>query len=230
MSQNYITEANYHEVTSLQIEEVGRLRFRGRFKPGTDRDHLKFVSDNDSRETIESWEACFAEGVRQEHVEGEVPPSIQKLHDASLTQGRDVLAQASEKDKEKWLAKDGTDWSAAFGKDPAEMIGNGNGGNGDDDDEDDDDDESDSTESGDVDLGVNDASAESTNGASSFRSTNPSYAHTPRDSVDSNAPLSPQSTTSNGSAKSTKNPMKMYKNYKERSRDLHRQQRGLMQW
>lgn len=230
LSQNYITEANYREVPDLRIEEIGRLRFRGRFKPGTDRDHLKFVSDNDSRETIESWEACFAEGVRTEHVQGEVPPSIQKMHDASLTQGRDVLAQASEKDKEKWLAKDGTDWTGAFGKDPAEMVG----ANGDDEDaQDQDDDDDTSTESGDVDLGITDATTDPA--SSSSITSNSQLANAPRESVDTNSmqsrePLSPSSTKSAGSSKSSKNPIKQYKEYKERRRDLHRQERGLMQW
>lgn len=50
----------------------------------------------------------------------EMPPAVQELHDQSLTQGRDVLAQADENDKRKWLAKDGTDWSGAFGQDPAQ--------------------------------------------------------------------------------------------------------------
>lgn len=231
LSQNYITEANYREVPDLKIEEIGRLQFRGRFKPGTDRDHLKFVSDNASRETIESWEACYAEGVRKEYVEGEIPPSIQKLHDASLTQGRDVLAQADEKDKEKWLARDGTDWSGAFGKDPAEMRGANLYGEAEDQDEDgDDDDDDDSTSSG-VDLGLTDATTDPTT-ASSVTSNGRSV-DTPRESLDSGAPdspLSPQSTKSTGSNKSSKNPMKKYKEYKERSRDLHRQHRGLMQW
>lgn len=237
LSQNYITEANYREVPDLRIEEIGRLRFRGRFKPGTDRDHLKFVSDNDSRETIETWEACFAEGVRGEHVQAEVPPNIQKLHDASLTQGRDVLARASEEDKRRWLARDGTDWSGAFGQDPAQMIGE-NGQAGEDyddfhnqeDDDDDDDDDSTSGSSG-VDLGIADASTAGSavdDGSHSVRS--------PTGSMDSGighggSQLSPtQSTRSQGSTKSSKNPIKKYKEYKERSRDLHRQQRGLMQW
>jgi Ca2+-dependent lipid-binding protein len=66
LSQNYITEANFRTIPDIKIEEIGRLKFRGRFSSGTDRDHVRFVSDNDSRETIEAWEACFAEGVRGE--------------------------------------------------------------------------------------------------------------------------------------------------------------------
>lgn len=232
LSQNYITEDNYREVPDLQIEVIGRLRFRGRFKPGTDRDHLKFVSDNDSRETIETWEACYAEGVRKEHVAGEVPPTIQKLHDASLTQGRDVLAQASEQDKKKWLARDGTDWSGAFGQDPAEMLGaDGDSEEGayvDGVEEEDDDDES-SSASG-VDLGIADATT-----AGSATGDGRAIG-SPTGSMDSgvahgDSPMSPtMSTKSGSSSKSSKNPIKKYKAYKERSRDLHRQQRGLMQW
>ncbi len=80
LSQNFVTQANVAAVPDLDAHEVGRLRFRARFKPGTDRDHLRFVGDNDSRETIETWEACFAEGVRQEEVRVEVAPSVRRLH------------------------------------------------------------------------------------------------------------------------------------------------------
>ncbi|KAK1761112.1 putative meiotically up-regulated protein [Echria macrotheca] len=211
LSQNYITEENYRTVPDLHIEEVGRVRFRGRFKPGTDRDHLKFVSDNDSRETIESWEACFAEGVRNEHVVAEVPPIVQKLHEESLTHGRDVLAQAPEEDKAQWLARDGTDWTGAFGRDPKELLSEHRGEGGSEETDD-----SDTEDSSNVDLGVTDATTEgSPSDASVYQNGNA------RQSMDSQA-----STAS----KSSKNPIKQLKEYKSRSRDLHRQHRGLMQW
>jgi hypothetical protein len=120
LTQNYITEENFKDIPDIKIEEVGRLQFRGRFKAGRDEDHRNFVSDNDSRETQETWEACHSEGVRDRTVTKEMPPAVQKLHDDSLTQGRDVLSQADEKEKQKWLAKDGTDWSGVFGQDPAQ--------------------------------------------------------------------------------------------------------------
>ncbi|KAI1364973.1 hypothetical protein F5Y08DRAFT_305513 [Xylaria arbuscula] len=219
LSQNYITEKNFKNIPDIQIEEVGRLRFRGRFKAGTDLDHLRFVSDNNSRETIETWEACFAEGVRQEEVSKALPPTIQKLHDASLSQGRDVLAAAPAEDKEKWLARDGTDWSGAFGKDPAENMGGDRGT----DDSTDHYDESDSdSEHGGIshqesDLGIQDA-------------TTAGDAH--EDDLHR-----AKSTSTGGSdsgvsvdSKGSKNPIAQYKDYKSRSRDLHRQHRGLMQW
>ena len=100
------------------LTEVGRLTFRGQFKAGMDESHREFVVDNDSRETYESWEACIAEGVRERRVDVEVPASIQKLHEQSLTTGRDVLEEADPEEKRKWLAKNGEDWSGAFGHDP----------------------------------------------------------------------------------------------------------------
>ncbi|KAK1999992.1 C2 domain-containing protein [Colletotrichum falcatum] len=211
LSQNYIIEKNFKDVPDIHIEELGRLKFRGRFSPGTDRDHIKFVTDNDSRETIETWEACFAEGVRGEEVNTEIPPAVQKLHDESLTHGRDVLAQADPKEKEKWLSKDGTDWSTAFGQDPTQMI-NGeqedlNSEGRDDFDEDYDDDNS-----SDLDLGITDASTKTDSDGT-------------RPSVDSAASEAP----SNASKKSN-GPIQALKDYKGRSRDLHRQHRGLMQW
>jgi hypothetical protein len=60
--------------------------------------------------------------VRTRVVEKELPETIKALHEDSLTQGRDVLAQASEEEKQKWLSKEGTDWSGAFGVDPAAFV------------------------------------------------------------------------------------------------------------
>jgi Ca2+-dependent lipid-binding protein len=116
LTQNYITEENFRDIPDIKIDEVGRLQFRGRFKAGMDEDHSYFVMDNDSRETQETWEACHSEGVRATSVTKEMPPAVEELHDQSLTQGRDVLLQADEPEKKKWMAKDGTDWSGAFGQ------------------------------------------------------------------------------------------------------------------
>lgn len=230
LSQNYITEETVASVPDLDAVEVGRLRFRARFKPGTDRDHVKFVSDNDSRETIESWEACFAEGVREEGVSAEVPELVKRLHDESLTHGRDVLARAPREDRERWLARDGTDWSGAFGSHPEELLSvhrRESGGTEEDVDEEEEDESS-------VDLGVADATNtapleeggdQEGEGGSLYRpETEGSAAATAasRQSVDS--------ARTTGSSGGSKNPVKMYKDYRSRSRDLHRQHRGLMQW
>jgi hypothetical protein len=119
--QNYITERNVKakETPGLEdLEEVGRLQFRGRFKAGMDEAHREFVVDNDTRETFETWEACLAEGVRQRVVEAEVPENIQQMHDRSLTDGRDILKATKPQEQKKWLDKSGKDWSGAFGDDP----------------------------------------------------------------------------------------------------------------
>lgn len=289
LSQNYITEENYRSVPDIQIEELGRLRFRGQFKPGTDRDHLKFVSDNDSRETIETWEACFAEGVRAEHVESEVPPIVQRLHEESLTEGRDVLKTAREEDKRKWLAKDGTDWTGAFGQDPEELLAEQNGrrrvravsggshsseGKSTEYEESSDEESHDSQShaNGDAsiigngrsavdgddstpDLGIADgenarpmndnAGGEDANGGmnSGLNAGNGSAGEHPnanangsaasmvgRQSMDTQATTSAGRSIKSASGSSSKNPIKQYKDYRSRSRDLHRQHRGLMQW
>lgn len=121
LTQNYITEENFRakEIPGLEdLEELGRLHFRCLFKAGLDEDHEKYITDNDSRETFETWEACLAEGVRERRVSSDLPPKVQELHEQSLTEGRDVLAQADPEEKKKWLAKDGQDWSGAFTHDP----------------------------------------------------------------------------------------------------------------
>ena len=121
LTQNYITEENVKGAVIAGLEdltEVGRLHFRCQFKAGTDEDHQQFVVDNESRETFETWEACRDEGVRTRTVNKELPPKVQELHEQSLTEGRDVLKEADPEEKKKWLAKDGQDWSGAFGHDP----------------------------------------------------------------------------------------------------------------
>ena len=119
--QNYVTEENVRakEVPGLEdLKEVGRLQFRCQFKAGTDESHRGFIVDNDSRETFETWEACLAEGVRERVVEKEMPEKTQEMHEKSLTEGRDVLKEASPEERQRWLAKDGQDWSGAFSHDP----------------------------------------------------------------------------------------------------------------
>ncbi|KAI1765807.1 hypothetical protein GGR53DRAFT_244386 [Hypoxylon sp. FL1150] len=241
LSQNFITPSNYHTIPDIKLEEVGRIRFRGRFKAGTDRDHLRFVSDNDSRETIETWEACFAEGVRDEEVKRSVPPSVQKLHDDSLTHARDVLATASEEEKQKWLTKDGTDWSGAFGQDPAELM---TGREGRDETEYESDEDSDTGPSGtssypnspvsarmhhaNTDLGVQDATTASPRASEDVPGGRASMTSAGNGSALTNATTTDSSRSRRRS--SSINPVRQYKDYKERSRDLHRQHRGLMQW
>lgn len=119
--QNYITERNVKakETPGLEdIEEVGRVQFRGRFKAGMDESHRDFVVDNDTRETFETWQACLAEGVRERVVEAEVPENVQAMHDKSLREGRDILKARSAQEQKRWLDKSGEDWSGAFGDDP----------------------------------------------------------------------------------------------------------------
>lgn len=225
LAQSYITQDNYKEIPDTNIEQVGRVKFKGRFSAGTDTDHIKFVSDNDSRETIESWEACYGEGVRQQEVHVEVPSLVQKLHDKSLTQGRDVLAQTDEKEKERWLSKDGTDWSGAFGQDPKELMARKNNrqendeefGNFDDDGEDDDDSDDD-----DADLGIQDAATDGSVGTGRSEGG--------RQSVDTQGATSASGVSDGGGGGGSNNPYKAYRDYKDRSRDLHRKHRGLMQW
>ena len=119
--QNYITEENARAKNLPGLEdltEIGRLQFRCQFKAGTDEDHERFVADNDSRETFETWEACLAEGVREQRVDKDLPAPVKELHDQSLTEGRDVLKEADPEERKKWLTKDGQDWSGAFTHDP----------------------------------------------------------------------------------------------------------------
>jgi len=125
LTQNYITPEllEKESIPGLDdLEEVGRLHFSGMFKAGMDDSHEAFVMDNSSRETYETWECCRAEGVRTNKVEKELPERVQTLHEESLTAGRDVLKETDPDEKQKWLSKTGTDWSGAFGDDPASYM------------------------------------------------------------------------------------------------------------
>jgi len=125
LTQNYLTPeiVGAGELPGLEdLKEVGRLQFKGVFKAGMDESHEDFVADNDARETFETWEACLAEGVRTHIVEREIPERVNTLHEESLTAGRDVLKEAPEEETKKWLAKTGTNWSGAFGDDPAQYV------------------------------------------------------------------------------------------------------------
>lgn len=127
LTQNYITETNWKakEVPGLEdLTEIGRLRFHGRFSPGIDESHERFVVDNNSRETFETWEACAAEGVRTRDVVAEVPEEVEALHEKSLVAGRDVLKHADPRERKRWIDKQGVDWSGAFGDDPRAYTDN----------------------------------------------------------------------------------------------------------
>jgi hypothetical protein len=203
LTQNYITEENFKNIPDIKIEGVGRLQFRGRFKAGMDESHSHFVTDNNSRETQETWDACHSEGVRDRTVSKELRPAVQQLHDQSLTQGRDVLAQADESEKKKWLSKDGTDWSGAFGQDPARYAdrrrGAGNKPKAEiNEDMSEDEDESSDSDSDESDLGLHDASNDH--------------------EFDGNRPANGDESGGKSNA------------YGETRKDLHRKNRGLMQW
>ncbi|KAL4808388.1 hypothetical protein BDV18DRAFT_134853 [Aspergillus unguis] len=125
LTQNYITEDNVENKRSPGLEdlqEIGRLRFRCTFTPGIDESHERFAVDNNSRETFETWEACIAEGVRWRSITAEVPERTQQMHEKSLLQGRDILKVADPQERRRWIDKEGTDWSGAFGQDPLTQL------------------------------------------------------------------------------------------------------------
>ena len=238
LMQNYITEENLRakETPGLEdLTEIGRLMFKCQFKAGTDEDHEQFVIDNNTRETFETWEACLAEGVRSKRVTKDLPPRVSELHERSLTEGRDILKEADDEERAKWLAKDGQDWSGAFGHDPkAYMDSKGRkraepGADkpvkdphvpADDDDElddyndNDDSDDDDSSE----DLGITDAT-----NARSAKDMN-GHSQASGDGVgDEEGSINPNGPPANSKAEEKKREVANKKSEK-------RKQRGLMQW
>ncbi|CZS98597.1 probable meiotically up-regulated gene 190 protein [Rhynchosporium agropyri] len=245
LTQNYITEDNYTSIPDIIIEEIGRLQFRGRFKAGTNQDHSAFVTDNDSRETQETWAACNCDAVRESIVTKELPQAVKELHDRSLMQDRDLLSQADKEERQKWLSKDGTDWRGAFGEDPARLTDhqthkrgvertmNENKAEPDEwrSEEEDDSPESDTGES---DLGFRDAT-----------NHEPFENEQAEGQVDGESQRDSETNDSTGvhikgeSAKKlackgllsrVKKPVKQIKNYNEDKQELHRKQKGPLQW
>lgn len=252
LTQNYITENNCHQEPGLEdLEEVGRLQFRARFKAGTDESHSQFVSDNNSRETYETWEACLSEGVRTHKVDKELPERVKQLHDESLTAGRDILKNADEDEKKKWLAKDGQDWSGAFGEDPKAYMNTKlkkrrepgveeplhdryhPSDNEDNDDSDDDDSASSS------DLGVEDAdnvgNAQAMSGGigggdQSNNTPEQKVKHQQTDLTPDDAPRSSLATTRTGTTATSNGSTSSKDTNKQNKRTEERKHRGLMQW
>jgi hypothetical protein len=247
--QNYITERNVKakETPGLEdLEEVGRLQFRGRFKAGTDEAHREFVVDNDTRETFETWEACLAEGVRERVVEAEVPENIQQMHDKSLTESRDILKEAQPQERKKWLDKSGEDWSGAFGDDPRaytnknrEKVAEPGRDNPPHDPvlpSDDDDDDDGPVSSSDSDLGVTDASNVGEGGfqkgASGRLSTgsHPNNSSSSRQSMDTGyTTMTADTNMTNGSVAPVSRRDTKYQD-KADKRTEERKHRGLSQW
>lgn len=214
-TQNRITSPE--DDPSLDLQQVGTLVFSGRFKAGMDEEHEKFSTDNDSRETFETWMACRGEGVRDSIVQKETNLIVNELHDKSITQMRSDLVAFDKGPKDVDQVKNltdryGKDWTGVFEAgqhelDPCLQNYNNqhdrnkhqrppNRSNFDFDSNSDDD--------------SNDASSDS------------SYHHV---TTTSPPPSSPEDTNS-GSF----NPIKSLKNYRENQRTTHRKHRGLMQW
>jgi hypothetical protein len=207
--QNYVTEENWKTLDLEAIEdltEVGRLKFTCNFSPGMDESHENFVTDNDTRETFETWEACLAEGVRARHVKINTPENIQKLHENSLVQGRDVLRDIDPKDRKHWVTKDGVDWSGTFGEDPKDYV-----------------DEHESQQFQTTgNTAINDNDNDDNDDSSSDEDDNNGTVHH-RDSAYSE--MQENSSSSSRSSKVSKSSAN-----KANKRTERRQQRGLMQW
>ncbi|WPH03183.1 meiotically up-regulated protein [Acrodontium crateriforme] len=228
LTQNYLTDEILASgpLPGLEdLEKVGRLQFRAQFKAGMDESHELFISDNDSRETFETWECCLAEGVRTRKVEKEIPERVTTLHEESLTQGRDILREAPPEEREKWLSKTGTDWSGAFGDDPAKFVDSAGRKRREPGDEgalaENEHDSENPSSDDDSDLGVQDATNRSISGSPTNSRKSIQSSHTMESGWTAGTN---ESYNENGSSMSTKDVNRQNKRTEERK------QRGLMQW
>lgn len=148
LTQNVIM--NPEEEKDLKVETVGYLEFKGRFKTGLDEDHAKFMLDNDHRETLETYEACVAAGLRGGIVKREVGTAVEKLATEAYGEAPDVdsdsdidnpatarssgvrsqgapgidtdASRGSSEALRDPNTKNNEDWSTAFGEYPAALL------------------------------------------------------------------------------------------------------------
>lgn len=217
-TQNRITGPE--DDPNLDLEQVGTLVFSGRFKAGMDEEHEKFSTDNDGRETFETWVACHSEGIRDTIVYKDTDLIVDELHQKSITQMRSDLATFDKGPKDTDQAKNltdryGKDWTGVFEAGQNELdpgcrrsagskyqypFNRSNSDSG------------------------SDSDSDSNNG-SSRASSDSSYHHV---TTISPPPSSPEDMNARHSG--SMNPIKSIKDYRENQRASHRKHRGLMQW
>lgn len=236
LTQNYIVKPE--DDTSLELEELGTLTFECTFSPGMDNDHVRFATDNDTREIFEVWQEAEANGQRGQTVHTETNRVVDRLHDRSVREMREDLANTDtsriDADDERRLTdKYGKSWRDVFRAAEVADLGvspnTRGGGDGSDrlqpvnaypkfkpyrvtryyEDEDDDDEQVDSSDD-----------------EASGPHSDDSYHH-----VESDDP-SPEAdeAADEEEAKKHSGPIGAIKEYRKNQRTMHRNHRGLMQW
>lgn len=225
-TQNHISGPE--DDPDLDLKQVGTLIFSGRFKAGMDDDHERFSSDNDARETFETWAACRSEGIRGSIVNKETNPIVDELHDKSIADMRGDLAAYDKGPKDPDEAKRltdryGIDWTEVFeaGKHDLDPGSQKRAGYNKSHYNSDQQYSSPIPERSDYDY---DSDSDS-DSDSDHVSSDSSYHHV---TTISPPPLSSEDTT--GTNSGSMNPIKSVKNYRENQRTTHRKHRGLMQW
>lgn len=150
LAQNVIPSPEKEK--DVKAEVVGELAFKGRFKTGLDEQHGKFLQDNDQRETLETYEACFKAGLREGIVRREVGDAVEALATDAYGEAPDVDSESDVGNPAEatnahtgirhldgpGVDSDATlgsgesqndpnyamndDWSQAFGEDPAQLV------------------------------------------------------------------------------------------------------------
>ena len=112
LTQNFVEEPEKER--DVQVERIGCLEFKGRFKTGLDEDHGKFLSDNDHRETLETYEACVTKGLRDGIVKRKVGPAVEMLATDAYGEAPDVDSDSDVEDPTTWTNQStGTDTTGA---------------------------------------------------------------------------------------------------------------------
>ncbi|RPB05375.1 hypothetical protein L873DRAFT_1662648 [Choiromyces venosus 120613-1] len=213
--QNHL--ANTADAPDLDLEEVGTLNFEAKFKPGMDEDHERFATDNDARETFETWQACRGEGIRGDVVRKETNEVSETLQGQSVYEMKEDLVEydkMSDEDKEteskRLTDKYGMDWNGVFEavqKDLAPQQQHHHTRT-----------PTTTTTATDYSLTSDDS-----DDSDSESDSDSSYHH-----VTTTDPPGPPSDADMQSH--SPNPIKQVKGYRQNQKSMHRRHRGLMQW
>jgi len=234
LTQNYVERPDEHP--KLEVREIGTMTFEARFQPGMDHDHDRFATDNDSRETFETWAACRGEGIRGDTVYTEMNPVVDELHKKSVREMRQDPARTDKRmleegDEKMYTDKYGMNWRQVFESAREELTEEGCS-------------QSQShcqhslgpveEERHDYSYGCGDENSDTSTFSSDREDTDDSYQHvTSSQYCDPSPPtpsaVEPQAAGSSGK-KEPSGPIAAIKNYRANQKDMHRRHRGLMQW
>jgi len=110
LTQNYME--NPRDRSHINAEQIGEFHITLRFKMGMDESHRTYIETDDDRETLDTFEACLAEGARSRIVKRETGATVKKLVSEGATDISDsdyeeeIQQKAAKRRREAGLLKE----------------------------------------------------------------------------------------------------------------------------